>query len=97
MLYVIFTSKHKNLWAGIAKSGFWVDDRGTEVLFPTEPRQSLFQKRPDLFWGPCGLLCSGYLGIFSENNEAGRAADHSSHSSAKFKDVWSCTSKPFGF
>ena len=92
MLYIVLTSKHKNLWPWIAKSGFWVDDRGTEVLFPTDPRESLFQKRPDFFWSPYCLVCVEYLGIFSGSNEADRAADHPPHSSAMVKNLWSCTS-----
>jgi hypothetical protein len=94
MLYMIFASNHKNLWPGISKS---VDDRGTELLFPKDPRETFVQNITDLFWDPYGLLFSGFLGFFFGSNEAGDAADHRSHSSAKVKNVWSCTSTLFAF
>jgi hypothetical protein len=49
--------------------------------------------RPDRFWGPPRLLTNGYLGALSPWVKCpGRECDHSSPSSAKVKNAWSCTS-----
>jgi hypothetical protein len=79
-------SKSRDSSVGIAL-GYWLDDRGSRLRFPvglgiflftTSSRTALGPTQPPILWVPGDLS----IGV----QQPGREADHSSPSSAEFKE-----------